>query len=276
MKKVYDHKEVSTLLGISESQIRYWDKVGLISHVEKRQGLLFFDFKGLVSFRAVKELLKKGVSLRKIRKTLERLREVCPEVESLREVAISVHGRSIIVTKDNMRFTPEGQILMDFSTESVPSVPLRHDSSESLFFNAMELESEGEYAGAANRYLEVLARDPGHPDALVNLGNIEYSTGSPERAEYLYRQALMGDPDHVEANYNLANILFGQGDIINAVLFYKKALHEDPDLACAHLNIARALDELGEKEDAREHLRHYLRLDPAGEWAEYARLFLES
>ena len=35
MKKLYDQREVSRLTGISESQIRYWDRQGLIPHLEK-------------------------------------------------------------------------------------------------------------------------------------------------------------------------------------------------------------------------------------------------
>ena len=77
MKKLFDQRQVSKLAGISESQVRYWDSVGLICHVEREKGKLFFDFQDLVAFRTVKALLDQGVSLRKIRKCLARVRHLC-------------------------------------------------------------------------------------------------------------------------------------------------------------------------------------------------------
>ena len=64
MKKLYDQREVSKLTGISESQIRYWDRQGLITHLEKDRGRLWFDFQSLVAFRTVRDLRRQGVSLR--------------------------------------------------------------------------------------------------------------------------------------------------------------------------------------------------------------------
>ena len=60
MKQLYDQREVSRLTGISESQIRYWDRQGLITHREKDRGRLWFDFQSLVAFRTVQGFAPAG------------------------------------------------------------------------------------------------------------------------------------------------------------------------------------------------------------------------
>ena len=275
MKKVYNQKEVSRLIGISESQIRYWDKIGLIPHVERKRGLLFFDFKGLVSFRTIKELLSKGVSLRSIRKSMEKFKRIFSDTgQSLRESCISIHGSQIIMGKDSLKFTSDGQLLIDFNIDAVPPIPLPVDLTEGFFFQALEFEQKGDLHKARIKYEAVLSQRPDYVDALVNIGNIEHRMGHKKTAEQYYRKALRINPDHVEANYNLANVLEEKDDLENAVLFYKKAIHEDPEFADAHFNLARVLESQGEKEEAREHWLYYLRLDPNSKWAEHVKTLL--
>lgn len=278
MKQLYDHREVSRLLGISTSQVRYWATTGLIPPVERRGRALLFDFAGLVSFRSVKGLLDRGVSVRQIRGALRKL-----GTGSMRGVRVRAREGEVVVGSDGRWFTPEGQFLMDFSKKEGEApvaeparVRVRKDSTEALFFRGLELYACGDLDGARRLYLHLLELEPLHTDALVNLGNIEFALGSPERAEYIMRRALRLDPDHVEGNYNLANLLERQGDQVNAVLFYTKAVHEDPDFASAHFDLAEVLEELGCRDEARDHWAEYLRLEPEGEHAEYARARLET
>ena len=115
MKKLYDQREISRLLGISESQVRYWDRQGLIPHLEKNRGTLWFDFQALVAFRTVRELRRQGVSLAKIRKCVEKLRQLLPGLKQpLAEVRISLQRNQIILGRDRRQFTPEGQRCIDF------------------------------------------------------------------------------------------------------------------------------------------------------------------
>ncbi|RLB05302.1 MAG: hypothetical protein DRG50_07425 [Deltaproteobacteria bacterium] len=276
MKELYDQKEVSRLIGISESQIRYWDKIGLIPHLKRQRGRLFFDFKGLVAFRTVKELLDKGISLRKIRRCIKNLKKMMPEIKQpLTEMRISIYGDQIILGRDNLKFTPEGQLLIDFSADVKTPISFPVDAAEELFFQALECEQEEDWEGAKRKYEAVLALRPNHVDALVNLGNIAHRSGSCTLAEQHYRKALRIDPDHAEANYNLANILEEKDDLNNAILFYQKAIHEDPEFADAHFNLARALERIGDIKGAEKHWRSYLNLDPTSEWAEYIRRRLD-
>jgi len=93
MRKFFSHREMAHLLNLSEDRIRNWARIGLVPHSDKRQGLLMFDFKGVVALRTLKQLLDQGVSIRTIRKCVETLRQEIPEVtEPLRRSAFTPWG----------------------------------------------------------------------------------------------------------------------------------------------------------------------------------------
>lgn len=276
MKRLYNQKEIARLIAISESQIRYWDRIGLIPPRERHGGQLWFDFKGLVALRAVKGLRDQGVSFRQIKRCVEKLKQVLPELEQpLAEVRLTVARNQLVIRKKDRLFTPEGQLLLDFSPESRPPIPLRLDITEELFFEALECEQEGEWDEARRRYTAILQVRPDYLDALVNLGNLLHRAGSHKQAETYYRQALQINPDHVEANYNLGNLLEERRDLDNAMLFYRKAIHEDQEFADAYFNLARVLETRGDLEEAKKYWRTYLELEPGGEWSDYVKNRLE-
>ena len=276
MKKLFDHKEVSKLIGISEGRIRSWDRQGLIPHQEKSRGRLFFDFQGLVAFRTVRELRRQGVSLGRIRKCVERLHRFLPGLKQpLAEVRISLFQGRIVLGKNRRRFTPEGQQLMDFSPAETSPVAIPGELYEEIFFQALKDEDEGKLEEARQKYETILAAVPDQVDALVNLGNILYLSGAEARAASHYLQALGINPDHVEANYNLANLLESRGKMSGAIVFYQKAIEQDPEFADAHFNLAMVLEVLGDSEGAKRHWRQYLDLDPGSQWTEYIKRRLE-
>ncbi len=263
-------------MGISESQIRYWDRQGLIPHREKDKGRLWFDFQSLVAFRTVCTLRRQGVSLRRIRQCVEKLKRMIPGLQQpLSEVRISLVQDRLVLGKDKKRFTPEGQLLIDFSPQQPPPLSMPVDVYEEMFFQALEDEEEGRQAEARKKYETILAALPDHVDALVNLGNLLYLSGSENAAASHYLRALGINPDHVEANYNLANLLEGRGEVEGAILFYRKALSEDPEFADAHFNLAMVLEVTGNIQGAKEHWRRYLELNPGSKWCEYIRKRLE-
>ncbi len=276
MKELYDQKEITRLLAISESQMRYWDRIGLIPVRERKRGRLFFDFKGLVALRVVKDLRDQGVSLRRIRKCVAKLKQMLPTLEQpLAEARLALVRDRLVISRDNLRFTPDGQLVFNFAEPPGPPTPFRLDVTEELFFEALECEQEGALDEARRRYAAILAVKPDCVDALVNLGNLLHRQGARREAAAHYRRALSLNPDHAEANYNLANLLEDQQDLENAVLFYRKALHVDGEFADAYFNLARVLECTGDLAGARECWRRYLELEPAGVWSEYARQRLQ-
>lgn len=267
---------MSRLIGVSESQVRYWDRTGFITSTERQSGTLLFDFTALVAFRTVKALLDKGISTRRIRKCVESVQERMPEIKHpLSEVSLAIYGNEVVICKDNVKFTPYGQIIINFSPEEKATQPVPVNASEDLFFQALDSEYLGDWRHAEKTYKRVLNTNPDHADALVNLGNIRHHGGHTKEAEQCYRRALYADPDHVEANYNLANLLEDRQELDNAVLFYAKSVHEEPEFADAHFNLGMVLEKLGNLKDAEKHWRIYLDLDPDGEWADYLRTRLD-
>ncbi len=276
MKKLYDQREISRLLGISVGRIRSWDRKGLIAHREKTRGTLWFDFQALVAFRTVRELRRQGVSLSKISKCVARLRQLLPDLrQPLAEVRLHLQGDRLILGKNRVKFTPEGQRCLDFDGLARDPVPFPVETYEELFFQALEDEEGGRLSEARQKYETILASRPDHVDALVNLGNLLYLAGSETAAAARYLEALAHDPEHVEGNYNLANLLEGRGELAGAAIFYQKAIHGDPEFPDAHFNLAMVLEGIGDLPGARRHWQRYLELNPGSQWADYIRRRLD-
>lgn len=276
MSRLFDQRQVSRLAGISESQVRYWDSVGLITPVERQKGKLLFDFKSLVAFRTVKALLDQGASLWNIRKCLTKVRHLLPEVEQpLSEVRVAIQGDRIIFGKNRRTFTPEGQLFIKFEAAAEDGPPVKVDPAEELFFQGLAGEQQGEWDRAREKYEAALELRPEFPDVLVNLGNLLRRHSLGPAAEWAFRKALYVNPDHPQANYNLASLFNERGDQENALLFYRKALHEDPEYAEAHLHLGLLMEKRGNLKEAKKHWRACLLLKPEGEWAADLRKWLE-
>jgi tetratricopeptide (TPR) repeat protein len=261
MKRFFSHREMARLLDLPETRIRNWARIGLVPHSGKRQGQLLFDFRGVVALRTLSQLLDQGVSIQRIRKCVETLRQEIPDVgEPLSEIRVYALGDQIVLRKDNLTFTPDGQLMIDFREESSPVIPMPLDPVEPLFARALGLEEDGQWDEAKETYEAVLSLNPCHTDALVNIGNILYRKGLAELAGDKYSGALEIDPDHVEANYNLANLLEEAGDLEEAVLFFRRSLRSNPGFAEAHYNLARVLEKIGKEKAARKHWRKYSEL----------------
>ncbi|MEM2936858.1 MAG: tetratricopeptide repeat protein [Candidatus Bathyarchaeia archaeon] len=207
---------------------------------------------------------------------MERLGLLLPNLsEPLAEIRIYVDGKDLLLVKDNLKFTPEGQLLIEFSPKKGSLIPLASDRVEELFFEALKCEEEGRFEEAKVRYMKVIELKPDHTDALVNMGNLFFIKGLKQEAERLYRKALLIDPKHVEANYNLAYTFEENGRLEDAALFYRRAIEEDPSFADACFNMASVLHRLGEKKAAKEFWVRYLELEPDGESSDLIRKYLE-
>jgi tetratricopeptide (TPR) repeat protein len=262
MKALYSRKEISRLCGISEAQVRYWQKLGLIVPMEIGPGEIRFDFRGLAAFRAVKKLRDQGIPLHAIKQCLRKLNVLLPRAEQpLCQVRLECRGRQVVILKDKIKQTPEGQLVLDFSdTPAAPSLPV--SNTDRFFFQALELQEDGQWDQAALKYENLLQLQGEIADILVNLGTCYFYQKDQVRAEELFRRALKQEPDHVEANYNMANLLAARGDLETAVGFYSNALSTDPEFTAAHFNLARLLDKLGRKQAAIACWRVYLELEP--------------
>lgn len=90
--------EVSRLFGIPESRLRYWDRTGFLAPSGETDGKRLYTFQDLIGVRAAKSLLERGTPLRRVRRSVESLKETLPHViRPLAELRISAEGDKLLV-----------------------------------------------------------------------------------------------------------------------------------------------------------------------------------
>lgn len=86
--------------GCTGNQLRYWDKIGLvrpsIQPTGGRPGVRrFYSFRDLVALKVVKSLLDGGMSLQRVRRAFEYLRENAGLEEHLSSLKLVTDGQSV-------------------------------------------------------------------------------------------------------------------------------------------------------------------------------------
>ncbi len=81
MKSFFTPKEVSRIVDLSYRQIQYWDKTNFIKPSYRRKSKYrLYTFTDLFQLKISKVLRRKGFSIQKLRKTIEVLRKLLPQV----------------------------------------------------------------------------------------------------------------------------------------------------------------------------------------------------
>jgi tetratricopeptide (TPR) repeat protein len=269
--------EAARILRVSPARLRALRRAELVSAAEDASAPLAFG--DLVSLRAIAKLLGRGVSVRRLRASAERLRRLTGLERPLAALRVPADGsRRVLVRHGGALLEADGQLVFDFAGEGAapivlePGAPEAPESALAWFERGCALDGEpSTLLEAVRAYERAVALDPAFADAFSNLGTAHYQRGDREPARRAYERALAADPLHLEANFNLANLLEEDGRKEAALHHYKVALRTDPTFADAHLNVALLYEKLGLRRHAREHWRRYLQLAPNGRWAENAR-----
>jgi DNA-binding transcriptional MerR regulator len=91
-----------SISGASQRQLDYWDARGIVpASIRRNKGKGFerrYSFTDLVKLRVVVELRKAGLSLQKIRRSLDVLREEHPGSDALAMKKIITDGSDVFVT----------------------------------------------------------------------------------------------------------------------------------------------------------------------------------
>jgi DNA-binding transcriptional MerR regulator len=99
--------QASRFTGSTGNQLRYWDKIGLVKPTVQETGgrpgvRRMYSFRDLVALKVVKSLLDGGMSLQRVRRAYEYLRNNASLDEQLSSVKLVTDGKSIFkVTKDD-------------------------------------------------------------------------------------------------------------------------------------------------------------------------------
>jgi len=279
--EVYSRADVRRKFGLSERQLRSWEREELLSPAET------YTFSDLIAIQALLKLRENRIQPRQIGRALASLRKKLTWIkEPLAELSIVSDGKKIAVRVGGQRMEAiSGQILFDFETASLGGLtafPERKRSvnrmreSEAWFQKGLELEETGApITQAIEAYRKVLELNPEAAGALVNLGTIYYRQRKFTEAEKYYRDAIAADPAYPLAQFNLGNLYDEQGRVLEAMDHYRRALQLNPQYADAHFNIALLCERNGESLKAVHHWKCYLKLDNNGQWAEIARRQLD-
>jgi Tfp pilus assembly protein PilF len=242
-----------------------------------------FDFGDLVTVRSLLALIDRGVSIRRIRRSIKTLREHIPGCDApLRSLRPWVDGsQKVVVRVDGALVEPDGQLVLDFGESQVPPavnlcpVPVEepsHVRAWEWFEQGCKLDSNrATFAEAIEAYRRAIQCDPDFADAHCNIGSVYFNQDRLESARTCFERALQCDPRHVEANLNLATLLEEDGRNQAALRHYKIALEADPLGADIHVSLALLYEKIGLRRKAQGIWRRYLQLEPLGVWVEIAR-----
>ncbi len=269
-------REVLRLLGLTESRLRYWVRVGFVQPGRGPDHQFRFRFQDLVLLRTAQALVESGLSIRRVRRSLDRLRRSLPRGRSLTELRIVAVGGEVVVEEAGEAWEPAtGQrlLILDVgemarsTARFVPAMVAEADRAARL--SALEWHALGEDLEATSpgesiaAYRRALALDPTSAPTCLNLGRLLHEQGELAAAEELYRKALRQAGGDVTAAFNLAVVLQDAERWREAAEAYHSVLELDPAYADAYYNLAAVYEHLGDSTVAFQNLQAYRRLTKA-------------
>ena len=256
------------MLAIDVRRVRGWLRAGLVEPTpdldEPR-----FAFRDLLLLRTLKRL-DSELNPRRVRRALAAFKARSPG-QSLADLRISTRGARIVVRDATGAFdAASGQRFLDFEAPEtsgatvtalrvVPAVDPRLAAADARFKEALVIERDDAQA-AESVYREVVALNPEHAEAHINLGCMLHEMGRVLEACKHYGAAAKSHPEDPTGAFNLGVGLTDLGELEEALIAYDLALAADPDFADAHYNAAAICERLGQTRDAIRHLERFRRL----------------
>ncbi|HEX2918290.1 MAG TPA: tetratricopeptide repeat protein [Edaphobacter sp.] len=280
----YNRQDVVRILHLNTRQLMSWERAGIVSPKAE------YSFEDLSQLRTLRDLQAHAVrrrtriSSKNIRNSIEAMQRVAGMKNPLLESSAVRRGSHLAFRLDGVLVDPlTQQLAFDFDasarcelvcgSEHTTQTPAQRSAAvQEMFLHAVQLEEKATtIPQAATLYEAILALEPSHAPALINLGTIYYNMRQFDLAERLYRRATIADPDYALAFFDLGNVLDEMQHLSEATAAYEKAVALVPQYADAHYNLALAYERQGQKRRALRHWLTYVRLDPVGPWASHAR-----
>ncbi|MGH7598500.1 MAG: tetratricopeptide repeat protein [bacterium] len=254
-QKFYSLDRVQSVFpNIRPDFVKYFARWGLFTPAVKTNANQYYQFKDLLLFRQINELLAQGLPLRNIAARLVAAQSPSPQIPISFE-----------------EFKPRGQVL---AMSRAPEQPVR--TAEDWYGIGYEYDNNPEtYDKAIEAYENALAQNPNYIEAMINLANIYYARRELKRARQLLERAVQLDPDNHTIYYNLGNVYDEAAELQRSLQAYQKAIALYPEYEPALFNLALVYERLGLVSKAEILWRKYLEVDPLGEWAEVAREHLQ-
>ena len=133
---------------------------------------------------------------------------------------------------------------------------------ENALHRALAHLNAGENTAAANLYRDVLKRVPDHSEALHLLGLTEQRLGELDAALLHIAKAVQIEPDVGLYRLNLGVLLTEAGRSVDAVAMLRSVLEQDDSMVEAHYALGNALDAVGDLPGALASFRRSAVLQP--------------
>ncbi len=231
--------------------IRYLAFWGIFKPAVKTNAQQYYEFKDLLVFRQIDEMLGRKLTLRLIAKHL-----------------LAQRQPSAQIPLNFAEFQPKGRVLT--LQQRAAAEPPR--SAEEWYEIGFQADGNPEtYDRAIAAYENALAMAPDYVDAMINLANIYFHQQQLPRAIQLLERASQLDTNNYLVCYNLANLYDEVGNLDRALQLYHDALKLFPDYEPAVFNLAVVYEKLGRHSEAKTWWKKYLEVEPQGEWAQIAQ-----
>ena len=124
---------------------------------------------------------------------------------------------------------PQTRTTPEYNQEKHEAAPqLESDADAERFYDrARSFHENGDLQDAGRLYRETLRMDPGHTDALNNLGVIYICEKDYAAARDSFEKAVLLKPGYVDPCYNLACLYALEGKTGQSLAFLKKAVSLD-------------------------------------------------
>ena len=278
MEQQFTRSEVERMTGATRQQLDYWSRLRLLQP-RSRWGERFFNFSDLVAVEALRRLTALRIPAQRLSRVVQALeRQLGRAAAPLCSLRISVAGDEVVVREpgpEGRSIEPlTGQFVMDFETARLRSKihSLGSRTAEEWFELAMTLDgNEDTLAEAAEAYRQAIKAAPEWIEAQINLGTALYHLKRLEESRAAFRAAVKIDGRHALAHFNLGCICDRLGDLDQAIREFRAALECAPEMAEAHLNLALVYEKVNRKGESKRHFAAYVRYEPNGRWANFAR-----
>jgi tetratricopeptide (TPR) repeat protein len=274
----YTRNEVERMMGVSRRELDYWTRLRLVLP-RARWGERFFNFSDLVALETIKRLAARKVPARRIRRAVNLLQnELGSPGTPLSKLRISTNGKQVVVHPPMPAAHPfeplTGQFVLNFETSDLADKvhAMASRSAEEWFEFGMMCDTKSEsLEQAAQAYRKAVEAAPDWVEARINLGTAMYQLGQMEKAHEHFSRAVELEPDNALAEFNLGCVLEQMARTPEAIQHLVNAVELLPSLADAHLNLALAYEKDRQPQNALRHLSLYVRYEPHGPWADFAR-----
>jgi tetratricopeptide (TPR) repeat protein len=268
----YSRADVRRKFGLSEPKLKSWERQNLIAPAAS------YTFSDLLTIKTLIRLRENKIPVREIARALDSLRDKLREVKQpLAELRVVLDGKRITVHVAGQKMEAvSGQILFDFDAAEIGAVARFPERRRNHALRVRESEAWFQ------KGLELEETGAPVEDAVDAYSKVlELNPGAAGALVnlgtiyYRLRKFIEAETEYALAEFNLGNLYDEQGRMDEAFEHYRRALALNPQYADAHFNLALLCERLGDQLKAVHHWKTYLKLDHSGQWAEIARRQLE-